>query len=152
MEAELRLGFIIALIAGCMFAVIVTLEGAISKAVGAINASVLEHFFGGCIAFVLVAFLLISRRVEFTNIKPILPVAAILGLLVFSAVAVVAFAVPRTGVALGNFAVVFGQLVLAVIIDAVGFAGLERVPLSPQRIIGVLVMLVGIYLVFPKHG
>jgi transporter family-2 protein len=152
MEAGLRFGLIAALIAGGMFAIIVTLEGAISKVVGAINASILEHLFGGSIAFVLFGILLISRRINYGTVKPVLPMSAILGVLVFAAVAVVAFAVPRTGVALGNFAVVFGQLLLAVLIDTIGVGGLERLPLTPQRIIGLLVMIAGIYLVFPKQG
>ena len=152
MEASLRLGLIAALAAGCLFGIIVALEGAVSKVVGAINASVLEHFFGGSIAFIIVGILLIRGRVEFSIIRPVIPISIILGILVFAAVATVAFAIPRTGVALGNFAVVFGQLLLAVVIDTAGVGGLERVPLSPQRIIGLLVMIAGIYLVFPKHG
>ncbi len=152
MEPGLKLGFVAALVAGCMFAVIIMLEGSISKVVGAINASLLEHFFGGTIAFGLIGILLIRRHVEISTVRPVIPLSAALGLLVFAAVAVTAFAIPRTGVALGNFAVVFGQLVLAVVIDTIGFGGLDKVPLSPQRILGLLVMIGGIYLVFPKHG
>ncbi len=152
MEPGLKIGLIAALGAGCAFGIIVTLEGSISKVVGAINASVLEHFFGGCIAFALFGILLLRRRIELSTVGSVLPTSALLGILVFAAVAAVAFAIPRTGVALGNFAVVFGQLVLAVVIDTLGFGGLDKVPLSPQRILGLLVMVAGIYLVFPKHG
>ena len=152
MEASLKMGLVAALAAGCLFGVIVALEGAVSKVVGAINASVLEHFFGGSIAIIFVSVLLIQRRVVISEIRSIIPVSILLGILVFGAVATVAFAIPRTGIALGNFAVVFGQLVVAVVIDTVGIGGLERVPLSPQRILGLIVMMVGIYLIIPKNG
>ena len=112
----------------------------------------LEHFFSGLIAFTAVGYLLVRKQVEWQAITSVLPMSVLLGILVFVAVAAVAFAIPRTGVALGNFSLVFGQLVLAVLIDTIGFGGLERVPLSPQRVIGVLVMLAGIYLVFPRNG
>ena len=152
MEAGLKLGLIVALAAGCIFGIIVTLEGAVSKVVGAINASVLEHFFGGIIAFSVVGILLIRKRVEWGAVRSVLPMSIIVGILVFAAVAAVAFAIPRTGITLGNFALVLGQLLLAVVIDTVGFGGLDRVPLSPQRIIGLLLMIAGVYMVFPKNN
>jgi len=124
----------------------------VSKGVGGFNASVFEHFFAGLIAFTAVGFLVFRRRVEWGEVTPVLPLSILLGILVFAAVATIAYAIPRTGVALGNFVLVFGQLVLTVLIDTFGIGGLERVPLSPQRIIGLLVMLGGTYLVFHKNG
>ncbi len=152
MEAGMRLGLIVAVAAGGMFAIIVTFEGAVARVVGGFNASVLEHLFSGTIAVVALGILLARKSVEWESIRPVIPLSIVLGFMVFAAVAMISFAVPHTGVALGNFSLVFGQLVLAVLIDTVGFGGLERVPLSPQRIIGLMVMLLGIYLVFPKNG
>ena len=68
------------------------------------------------------------------------------------AVAAISFAVPRTGVAAGNFALVFGQLMIAALIDAIGFPGMGKIPLTPIRILGLLVMAIGIYLVLPREG
>jgi bacterial/archaeal transporter family-2 protein len=152
MEESLKIGLIAALAAGCMFGIIVTLEGAVAKVVGGLNASILEHFFGGLIAFAAIGYMLIRKRVDWGATISVLPMSAIVGVLVFTAVATIAFAIPRTGVALGNFALVFGQLLVAVVIDTVGFGALTRVPLTPQRIIGLLVMAGGIYLVLPRNG
>lgn len=152
MEESLKIGLLAALAAGCMFGVIVSLEGAVSKVVGGLNASILEHFFGGLIAFTAVGYLLIRKRVDWGSTISVLPMSVIVGILVFAAVATISFAIPRTGVALGNFALVFGQMLVAVVIDMVGFGALERVPLTPQRIIGLLVMAGGIYLVLPRNG
>lgn len=44
-------------------------------------------------------------------------------------------------------ATVFGQLTTSVVIDRLGLFGLDQVPLSPERIIGVVLLLVGTVLV-----
>jgi bacterial/archaeal transporter family-2 protein len=42
---------------------------------------------------------------------------------------------------------VTGQLIASVIIDRLGILGLEETPLTPARLIGVALLLVGTYLV-----
>jgi transporter family-2 protein len=152
MEEGLKLGLLAALAAGCMFGCVTALEGSVARVVGGINASLYEHFFAGIIAIVAVGVMFLRGNMEREATLSVLPYSIAVGILVLVSVAAIAFAVPRTGVALGNFALVFGQLLLAIIIDMVGFGGLERVPLTPQRVIGLLVMLGGIYLVLPKNG
>lgn len=44
-------------------------------------------------------------------------------------------------------ATVFGQLTTSVVIDRLGLFGLDQVPLSPERIVGVVLLLVGTVLV-----
>jgi transporter family-2 protein len=44
-------------------------------------------------------------------------------------------------------ATVTGQLTTSVILDQIGFLGLDREPISPARIVGVLLLLAGTYLV-----
>ncbi|HEV2858169.1 MAG TPA: DMT family transporter [Solirubrobacterales bacterium] len=44
-------------------------------------------------------------------------------------------------------ATVFGQLTASVVIDRLGLFGLDQVPLSPERIVGVVLLLVGTVLV-----
>jgi bacterial/archaeal transporter family-2 protein len=44
-------------------------------------------------------------------------------------------------------ATIFGQLTASVIIDRLGILGLEQVPLSPERVIGVALLLAGTVLV-----
>jgi len=44
-------------------------------------------------------------------------------------------------------ATIFGQLTASVVIDRLGILGLEQVPLSPQRVVGVALLLAGTVLV-----
>jgi transporter family-2 protein len=43
--------------------------------------------------------------------------------------------------------VIFGQLVMAVLMDQYGWIGLEKHPLNPQRVAGIALVLVGAVLV-----
>jgi transporter family-2 protein len=44
-------------------------------------------------------------------------------------------------------ATVFGQLTTSVVIDRLGLFGLDQVPLSPERVVGVVLLLIGTVLV-----
>jgi transporter family-2 protein len=44
-------------------------------------------------------------------------------------------------------ATVTGQLTTSVVIDRIGFLGLEREPITPSRVVGVILLLAGTYLV-----
>jgi len=44
-------------------------------------------------------------------------------------------------------ATVTGQLTTSVILDRIGFLGLDREPISPARVLGVLLLLAGTYLI-----
>jgi uncharacterized membrane protein YdcZ (DUF606 family) len=53
------------------------------------------------------------------------------------------------GRATGNFAAatVTGQLATSVVLDRIGFLGLEQEPITPARVLGVVLLLAGTYLV-----
>ena len=148
----LKVGLLAALGAGSLFGVITAIEGAVGRVVGGINSSLFEHFFAGIIAIGILATIFIRGNIDREAALSVLPLSAFGGVLVLVAVAAISFAIPRTGVAVGNFVLVFGQLLIAVIIDTNGFLGIQRIPLTPARIVGLLVMAVGIYLVLPREG
>jgi len=62
-------------------------------------------------------------------------------------VAVGAYAAPRLGIASLITIAVAGQLVAALVIDHFGAFGLARAPISPGRILGILLVLAGVVLV-----
>ncbi|TVS00322.1 MAG: DMT family transporter [Phycisphaerales bacterium] len=55
--------------------------------------------------------------------------------------------VPRLGVVLLIGAIVFGQMLSSTVIDHYGLLGLEKRPADPRRIIGILLLLVGVVLI-----
>lgn len=152
MQQRLNLGLIVGAIAGGAFGVVTTVEGYVARSVGAINASLLEHFFAGFIAIPAVIFLFLRGNLNSENTKGILPLSAIIGVLVLVAVAGVAYAIQRVGVTAGNMAMLFGQMTVVVIIDMIGVAGYEKVPLSLSRIGGLVLIIIGVNLVLPRQG
>jgi transporter family-2 protein len=152
MREQLTMGLIVAILTGGGFAMLSTIEGAVGRALGAINASLLEHLIAGVISVVAIAVVTYQGGLGWLTVRPILPMATLGAVVVLIAVAGVGYALPRTGVAAGNMTMVLGQMALAVLIDSQGLAGYERIPLSVPRIAGLLLIAVGTYLVLPKSG
>jgi transporter family-2 protein len=152
MQEGLSLGLLVAVATGFVFAVVTTIEGAMARIVGAMNASLLENLAAGLISAVSIAILFSLKKIPWDAVQRVAPWATIAGVLVIIAVAGIGYALPRIGVGAGNLALVFGQIALAVVIDAVGIGSFERIPLSLTRVLGLLLMGVGTYLVLPKQG
>jgi uncharacterized membrane protein YdcZ (DUF606 family) len=72
---------------------------------------------------------------------------AIAGALGIAIITGVAFSLQRTGVAI----IILGQLVVSVIVDTRGVGGVEPIPLSVQRVAGLLVMAVAVFLLMPRE-
>jgi transporter family-2 protein len=145
-----QLGLLAAFGTGVIFAFVTALEGILGRDLGALNATVLEHVFSGMVAILLLIWILRTGNIEQAQAKPRLPLAALLGLLVFIAVSGIAYAFPKIGFATGNFVLVLAQITTAVIIDAVGLGGFERIPISALRVVGLVLMGLGVYFVLPK--
>lgn len=152
MLQRLNVGVIVAVVTGGVFGLVTALEGNIARTVGAINASLLEHSIAGLIAIPAILIIILSGRLEWGNAKSVLPQSAFVGVLVLVAVAGVAFSMSRMGVTAGNMALIFGQMAVVVIIDTYGLVGYPRISLTLPRIAGLLLMLVGIYLVLPRSS
>ena len=57
-------------------------------------------------------------------------------------------AAPSLGIGLATVCILFGQITIAIVIDSLGLFGVETVPLDYNRIIGVLLMFIGIIFVY----
>jgi transporter family-2 protein len=68
------------------------------------------------------------------------------GLIVAFYVLSITWAAPRIGVANAVFFVLLGQIVAAALIDQFGLFGALKSPLTSQRIIGIVFMLIGTFL------
>ncbi len=152
MAQQKNMGAIVAGLTGMLFGGITTMEGYVSRTAGAVNASLIEHAFAALVAVPAVIYLFMRGILTWEGTKSILPISAVAGLMVIVAVAGVAYAMPRTGVAAGNMAMMFGQMAVAVVIDMIGIAGYDKVPLDWPRILGLMLMIVGVYLVLPRQS
>lgn len=81
-----------------------------------------------------------------------MPISILAGGMVILAVAGVAYALPRVGVAAGTMGILFGQITVAFLIDTIDIAGYDKVPLTLPRLAGLAFMVIGVYLVLPRQG
>ena len=147
-----NMGVIVAGVTGMLFGGITTMEGYVSRSVGAVNASLIEHAFAAMVAVPAVIYLFMRGTLTWEGTKSIMPISAVAGVMVIVAVAGVAYAMPRVGVAAGNMTMMFGQMGVAVVIDMIGVGGYDKVPLTLPRIAGLVLMVIGVYLVLPRQS
>jgi len=62
----------------------------------------------------------------------------------------VSFSLRYTGVTAGTAAIILGQLLISTIVDATGLSGQAPIPVNWQRVAGLLVMGLAIFLLVPR--
>ncbi len=134
----------IALVAGFAITLQAQFMGLIDKTLGTKESIVITYGSGGLVAILSVV--AIGRL----NLRPIgsLPwYAYTTGLLGLVIVGAIGYVVPRMGAARGLTLIVASQFLLAALIDQIGlFAAVPR-PLDLPRLLGLAVMLAGVWLV-----
>jgi bacterial/archaeal transporter family-2 protein len=151
MKTPILLGILGALVTGVAIGMQSTLSTRIGGLIGNFRTGVLMNFAGGVIAGVFVLALTFIQGKSFWN----LPASAVVMLLVAGALGIliitgVAYSLQITGVAAGLATVILGQMAVSVIVDAKGLAGAAPIPITWTRIAGLLVIMVGVYLILPK--
>jgi transporter family-2 protein len=144
-------GVVAALFTGIAIGVQSALSSRVGTLIGNIRTGVLTNALGGLIAILLFLVLLLINGKGFWQIPgtalTMLVIAGALGILIITGVA---FSLQRTGVAAGLATIILGQLVVSVIIDTKGYGGVPPIPITLPRILGLIVMAAGVYLLLPK--
>jgi transporter family-2 protein len=111
----------------------------------------LTNFLGGAIAGVLVILLLLREGIDSWKISsPVAGFIALSGFLGILIITGISFSFQRTGIAAGLAALILGQLVISIIVDTYGIGGVDPIPLTSQRVFGLFVMGVAVYLMLPR--
>ncbi|MGD0707197.1 MAG: DMT family transporter [Anaerolineaceae bacterium] len=151
MKTPILLGILGALVTGVAIGTQSTLSTRIGSMIGNFRTGLLMNFAGGIIAGVFVLALTFIQGKSFWN----LPASAVVMLLIAGALGIliitgVAFSLQLTGVAAGLATVILGEMVVSVIVDAKGLAGATAIPITWERVVGLLVIVLGVYLILPK--
>lgn len=80
----------------------------------------------------------------------VFPLIFISGLLGIGIIAGVSFSLPRSGIAAGLSVLIFGQLFVGIIVDSLGLSGSNAIPLTALRILGLVFLMVGVWLLLPR--
>jgi transporter family-2 protein len=152
MEGTLLLALLAALGSGVAIGVQSNLTNLSGQTVGPVRTGLLLNLFGGLIALVILVGMTLTgsfaprevpgRAILFTA------GAGALGILIITGVA---YALPRTGLAVGFAVIVAGQMVVGLIVDGFGLGGAAPIGLDPRRLLGVAVMVLAVFLLLPRH-
>jgi len=151
-KSSLIIGILGALATGLVIGTQSTLSSRIGSLIGGVRTGLLTNAIGGGVAALLVLVLLLRQGLgawRLTTAATVLLVTSgTLGILIITGVA---FSLPRTGVAAGMAALILGQLIISVVADTRGWGGGEPIAVTPQRVLGLLVMAAAVYLLLPRR-
>jgi transporter family-2 protein len=135
-----------ALISGACAALQTPTNAMLSKAVNSpVNAALISFAVGTAALFAIA--LALGQRPNAEAVRGLPAYAWAGGLYGAFFVTAAAFAAPRIGLAFFITLLIAGQLGMALLLDHLGAFGLERQPISPVRVMGILLVLAGTVLV-----
>jgi len=151
MKLSIITGALVALLTGIAIAAQSSMASRVGGIIGDIRTGILINTMGGIAAGSLMLIWLLREGPQVWKIPPVVfGIAALSGILGVFIVTGISFSLQRAGVAAGLASVILGQLALSFVIDALGIGGLEPIPISATRILGIMVSGFGVYLLLPK--
>ena len=152
MSAYLIYGVLGALLTGLAIGAQSTLSSRIGTLIGSLRTGVLMNFIGGGLAGLLFLILYFINGKSVAQAPPqawlFLAIAGALGIAIITGIS---FSLQRAGVAAGLATVILGQMVISVIADAYGWGGSAPIPVTIPRILGLLLLCAGVFLLLPKR-
>lgn len=118
--------------------------GLLDRTLGTRESVLITYASGGALAVILALF---SGRLNFKGVESLPWYAYTTGVLGLIIVGTIGYVVPRFGAARGLTMIVASQFLLAALIDHFGLLGALPRPLDLSRVIGLAVMLGGVWLV-----
>ncbi len=151
MKTTILLGILAALVTGFAIGAQSTLTSRIGALIGNFRTGIFMNVAGGLIAGLIALAVTAPQGKAFWQV----PSQAAVMLLIAGAIGIfivtgIAYSLRVTGVAAGLATVILGQLVLSMIVDAKGLGGAGVIPITLPRVLGLLVIAVGVILILPK--
>lgn len=128
-----------------MFGIQSSINGALGKRIGVYESSFFSFLVG---TVVLLAVVLIFGKGSLSGLSGIPKWQLIGGVLGAFIVTSMIISVPKIGVASAVFAVMLGQMMISIIIDNFGLFNVPVIPFDLYRLLGVMLMIVGLMLIF----
>ena len=153
MQRIILTSLIVALFSGLAIGVQSSLISIAGKNTGAMVTGILVNVAAGLAAgLLLIVVYLRPGDAGFPAIQaPTLGVIAVAGLLGIGIIGGIAYALPKLGVAAGLSMIITGQMAMGVLIDTLGLADGEPIPLNWARIGGLVLLALGTWFIVPKN-
>lgn len=148
----LLVALLFAIGAGIAIAIQSTLVTASTTSLQPLPIAFWIHILGALVGAILLV--LLRTRSEYAllpdNVGRVMPMLMIAGGLGMVILPFVALSLPTLGLVAGEVAIIGGQLLVSLVVDTFGLAGGEPIPLDWQRLLGLLLMGIAVYLLLPK--
>jgi len=145
-------GALVALITGLAIAVQSTLTSRAGSMIGDVRTGIFTNLMGGITAGAFLIVMVLQGGVNTLKIPwLVVGITALAGMFGVLIVSGISFSLQRAGIAAGLASVILGQLALSFLIDTLGIGGVEPIPLSISRILGILVTALGVFLLLPRQ-
>ena len=120
-----------------------TMASTISQRLGLLESVLIIHIGGALVALIPLLIYGGGKLGQWRSLPWYTLVAGIFGLIVIGAIS---YMIPRVGVAAAVTTIVVGQLFISMILDHFGLLGAAEKTLDATRVIGLVVVLVGVWL------
>lgn len=121
------------------------INSGLGKRIGVFETGLWSFMTGAILLFIV---MLIFGKGQFSAVTTVPKWQLLGGVLGVIAVTSMIVSAPQLGVGLATVCILFGQITIAIVIDSLGLLGAEKVPLDYNRIIGIVLMLAGIFFVY----
>lgn len=135
------IALLIAAVSGMAMAVQGSLNAVLGKYVGQIEATLIVHIIGSVLAGLIV--LVGLSKGNLGKLMQVPWYAYLGGILSVLIIYGVAASIPKVGVAVATTAIIVGQVSTAMLIDQFGCFGLEKIPFTFMKLIGLILLAVG---------
>jgi transporter family-2 protein len=140
----------LALVTGALIPIQASTNAAFSKTIGNPLTTGVMVFVVGFFAMAIVAIAMSTALPTYQQLRAAPWYGYAGGVIVATYVVMITILVPRIGVGTAIALIVTGQIICAVIIDHFGFFNVQVRTIDISRLVGVLLMIAGIYLVMRK--
>ena len=152
MKNILFVGVVAAILTGVVIGFQASFSARVGALIGPIRTGLITNIFGGVLAVLVLGATMIIPIGEKGEIPSravfLMFLAGLFGVFI---VVGISFSLQRTGVTAGLASVILGQMLISTIADTTGLGGLEPIPLDFNRILGLIVMAVAVYLLLPRN-
>ncbi len=138
----------VVLVSGLAMAVQGSLNSVLSKITGLLEAAMIVHIIG--LTFLFVLSLLKCGKGSILNITEAPWYTLLGGLLGVIIIYGVMYGIPKLGVAVATTGIIVGQVATALLIDHFGLFGLEKIPFSWTKGVGLILLAAGAKLMLVK--
>ena len=134
---------LVALAGGVAVALQSPLASMLSQRLGILGSIFIVHIGGALLSLLLLLLFGWGKLGEWRSVPWYVLCAGFFGVVVIAAVS---YTIPRVGVAASVITIVAGQLAVSTFLDQYGLLGTEVRPLEPSRIVGLVVVMLGVWL------